>query len=98
MKSDNRPLSPHLQVYKWETSMAMSILHRVSGVGSADAVETTSSRAASMLPPALRSTASLGPSNARSENSPTAMAAATTRNTSTSGVSSSARIWAAAGR
>ena len=35
MKSDNRPLSPHLQVYKWETSMAMSILHRVSGVGSA---------------------------------------------------------------
>src|ERR1700761_7716531 len=28
-----RPLSPHLQVYRWPLSMALSILHRVSGVG-----------------------------------------------------------------
>jgi succinate dehydrogenase / fumarate reductase cytochrome b subunit len=28
----NRPLSPHLQVYKWPLNMAMSILHRVTGV------------------------------------------------------------------
>jgi succinate dehydrogenase / fumarate reductase cytochrome b subunit len=27
-----RPLSPHLQVYRWPVSMALSILHRVSGV------------------------------------------------------------------
>ena len=26
-----RPLSPHLQVYRWPISMALSILHRVSG-------------------------------------------------------------------
>ncbi|RME16830.1 MAG: succinate dehydrogenase, cytochrome b556 subunit [Alphaproteobacteria bacterium] len=28
----NRPLSPHLQVYKWPLNMAMSILHRITGV------------------------------------------------------------------
>ena len=28
----NRPLSPHLQVYRWPISMALSILHRASGV------------------------------------------------------------------
>lgn len=28
-----RPLSPHLQVYKWAPSMAVSILHRASGDG-----------------------------------------------------------------
>ena len=28
-----RPLSPHLQVYRWPLSMALSIAHRVSGVG-----------------------------------------------------------------
>jgi succinate dehydrogenase / fumarate reductase cytochrome b subunit len=28
-----RPLSPHLQVYKWPISMALSISHRVTGVG-----------------------------------------------------------------
>ena len=28
----NRPLSPHLQVYRWQISMALSILHRASGV------------------------------------------------------------------
>lgn len=27
-----RPLSPHLQVYRWQITMLMSILHRVSGV------------------------------------------------------------------
>lgn len=27
-----RPLSPHLQVYRWQITMAMSILHRASGV------------------------------------------------------------------
>lgn len=34
-EKDPRPLSPHLQVYKWETHMAMSILHRATGVASA---------------------------------------------------------------
>ena len=28
-----RPLSPHLQVYRWPISMALSISHRVTGVG-----------------------------------------------------------------
>src|SRR5579871_7036701 len=28
-----RPLSPHLQVYRWPISMALSILHRITGVG-----------------------------------------------------------------
>ncbi|HBZ43742.1 MAG TPA: succinate dehydrogenase, cytochrome b556 subunit [Maritimibacter sp.] len=31
--SDNRPLSPHLQVYRWPLNMAMSIFHRITGVG-----------------------------------------------------------------
>lgn len=30
-----RPLSPHLQVYKWGPHMLVSILHRVMGVGMA---------------------------------------------------------------
>ncbi len=29
---DKRPLSPHLQVYRWSILMASSILHRMSGV------------------------------------------------------------------
>lgn len=29
----NRPLSPHLQVYRWQITMSLSILHRVTGVG-----------------------------------------------------------------
>ena len=33
MASDNRPLSPHLQVYRWQITMALSILHRMTGVG-----------------------------------------------------------------
>jgi succinate dehydrogenase / fumarate reductase cytochrome b subunit len=28
----NRPLSPHLQIYRWQMTMAMSIAHRVTGV------------------------------------------------------------------
>lgn len=28
-----RPLSPHLQVYRWPVSMALSICHRITGVG-----------------------------------------------------------------
>ncbi|MBW8785325.1 MAG: succinate dehydrogenase, cytochrome b556 subunit [Novosphingobium sp.] len=28
----NRPLSPHLQIWRWGPHMAVSILHRVSGV------------------------------------------------------------------
>ena len=28
-----RPLSPHVQVYRWPISMALSITHRVTGVG-----------------------------------------------------------------
>jgi succinate dehydrogenase / fumarate reductase cytochrome b subunit len=28
---DNRPLSPHLQVWRWHITMAGSILHRVTG-------------------------------------------------------------------
>ena len=27
-----RPLSPHLQVYRWQWTMALSILHRITGV------------------------------------------------------------------
>jgi succinate dehydrogenase / fumarate reductase, cytochrome b subunit len=27
-----RPLSPHLQVYRWQITMTLSILHRASGV------------------------------------------------------------------
>ncbi|MBY6205782.1 succinate dehydrogenase, cytochrome b556 subunit [Halomonas denitrificans] len=29
---DQRPLSPHLQIYRWEWTMAGSILHRISGL------------------------------------------------------------------
>jgi succinate dehydrogenase / fumarate reductase, cytochrome b subunit len=28
----SRPLSPHLQVYRWQISMVLSILHRMTGV------------------------------------------------------------------
>lgn len=35
MNKDTRPLSPHLQVYKWPVTMLTSILHRITGVGSA---------------------------------------------------------------
>jgi succinate dehydrogenase / fumarate reductase, cytochrome b subunit len=29
----SRPLSPHLQVWRWSITMALSIAHRVTGVG-----------------------------------------------------------------
>lgn len=29
----NRPLSPHLQIYRWPITMTMSILHRMTGIG-----------------------------------------------------------------
>lgn len=29
----SRPLSPHLQVYRWQWTMALSIIHRATGVG-----------------------------------------------------------------
>jgi len=33
MAEPNRPLSPHLQIYKFEITMAMSIVHRITGTG-----------------------------------------------------------------
>ena len=30
-KLRDRPLSPHLQIYRWTWTMAMSIVHRVTG-------------------------------------------------------------------
>lgn len=32
MSTQNRPLSPHLQIYRWQWSMAYSILNRATGV------------------------------------------------------------------
>ncbi len=32
MATSGRPLSPHLQIYRWYFTMALSIAHRVSGV------------------------------------------------------------------
>lgn len=32
MTSSTRPLSPHLQVYRWQIQMVTSILHRATGV------------------------------------------------------------------
>lgn len=33
MAQANRPLSPHLQIYGWYFTMALSIAHRVTGAG-----------------------------------------------------------------
>ncbi|HEX3535340.1 MAG TPA: succinate dehydrogenase, cytochrome b556 subunit [Stellaceae bacterium] len=33
MPSDPRPISPHLQVYRWQLTSVLSILHRATGVG-----------------------------------------------------------------
>ena len=33
MNSGNRPLSPHLQVYKPQITSVLSILHRITGIG-----------------------------------------------------------------
>ena len=32
MSQASRPLSPHLQVYRWQISSTLSILHRITGV------------------------------------------------------------------
>ena len=32
MKYDNNPLTPHLQIYKWQISSLLSITHRIVGV------------------------------------------------------------------
>ena len=32
MQSDKNPLSPHLQIYKWQISSLLSITHRIVGV------------------------------------------------------------------
>lgn len=32
MNTNERPLSPHLQIYRWQWTMALSILHRATGV------------------------------------------------------------------
>ena len=32
MKHNNNPLSPHLQIYKWQISSLLSITHRIVGV------------------------------------------------------------------
>ena len=31
MSELNRPLSPHLGIYKWSVTMALSVLHRATG-------------------------------------------------------------------
>lgn len=32
MSEESRPLSPHLQIYRWQITMTLSILHRASGI------------------------------------------------------------------
>jgi succinate dehydrogenase / fumarate reductase cytochrome b subunit len=32
MMSDPRPLSPHLQIYRWQLTSVLSILHRLTGI------------------------------------------------------------------
>jgi succinate dehydrogenase / fumarate reductase cytochrome b subunit len=32
MRSSDRPLSPHLQVYRWQLTSVLSVLHRATGV------------------------------------------------------------------
>lgn len=32
MAKIERPLSPHLQIYRWQITMALSALHRITGV------------------------------------------------------------------
>jgi succinate dehydrogenase / fumarate reductase cytochrome b subunit len=33
IKAPERPLSPHLRIYRWPMPMIMSIVHRITGVG-----------------------------------------------------------------
>jgi succinate dehydrogenase / fumarate reductase cytochrome b subunit len=35
MRQPERPLSPHLSIYRWPITMALSILHRATGVANA---------------------------------------------------------------
>ena len=35
MSNHGRPLSPHLSIYRWPITMALSILHRASGLANA---------------------------------------------------------------
>ena len=32
MSNDSRPLSPHLQVYRWQLTMVLSVTHRATGI------------------------------------------------------------------
>jgi len=32
MSAHERPISPHLQIYRWQITMVMSILHRITGI------------------------------------------------------------------
>ncbi|MDI9348399.1 MAG: succinate dehydrogenase, cytochrome b556 subunit [Candidatus Symbiobacter sp.] len=32
LANSNRPLSPHLQIYRWQLTSVMSILHRLAGI------------------------------------------------------------------
>ena len=32
MQHENNPLTPHLQIYKWQISSLLSITHRIVGV------------------------------------------------------------------
>jgi succinate dehydrogenase / fumarate reductase, cytochrome b subunit len=32
MRSADRPISPHLQIYRWQLTSVLSILHRASGI------------------------------------------------------------------
>ena len=32
MDDDNRPLSPHLKIYRWQLTMVLSIVHRATGI------------------------------------------------------------------
>ena len=32
MSTTNRPLSPHIGIYRWQNSMVLSILHRMTGM------------------------------------------------------------------
>ena len=38
MKYNENPLTPHLQIYKWQISSLLSITHRITGVVNAIAI------------------------------------------------------------
>ena len=35
MRQTQRPLSPHISIYRWPITMVLSILHRITGIGMA---------------------------------------------------------------